>query len=163
MSDPSQRESAVIADGWLKAHVEKLDTLAVKPVRACSVALMVASVALTACGGTSESPSATKPNIGSPNSIAVTPPATLSASERATFRAGEVVAAQSGCLACHLIGRNGNDGPGPPLTHEGSRRSATAIASVLRHPKSPMPSFAELAHQSPGKFKELVDFISMLR
>jgi cytochrome c2 len=26
------------------------------------------------------------------------------------------VVAQAGCLACHKIGENGNDGPGPPLT-----------------------------------------------
>ena len=26
---------------------------------------------------------------------------------------GKLVAAQSGCLACHKIGENGNDGPGP--------------------------------------------------
>ena len=29
--------------------------------------------------------------------------------------------AQSGCLACHVIGDNGNNGPGPPLTHIGSK------------------------------------------
>jgi ubiquinol-cytochrome c reductase cytochrome b subunit/menaquinol-cytochrome c reductase cytochrome b/c subunit len=74
-----------------------------------------------------------------------------------------VVAAQSGCLACHLIGGNGNNGPGPPLTREGLRRNAPAIASVLRHPKAPMPSFTGLAHEAPEKFKEFVDFISMLR
>jgi hypothetical protein len=38
-----------------------------------------------------------------------------------------------------------------------------AIASLLRHPKAPMPSFAALANESPEKFRELVDFISMLR
>jgi menaquinol-cytochrome c reductase cytochrome b/c subunit len=118
---------------------------------------------LTACGGSHASRSATKPDIGSPNVIALTPPAKLSARDRATFRAGEVVAAQTGCLACHVIARQGNNGPGPPLTHEGSRRSTVAIASVLRHPKAPMPSFTGLAHQSPMKFKQLVDFISMLR
>jgi hypothetical protein len=55
----------------------------VKTISACSVAPLVASVALTARGG-GASPSATKPNIGSPNIIALTPPATLSASE--TFK-----------------------------------------------------------------------------
>ena len=28
---------------------------------------------------------------------------------------------QSGCLACHKIGENGNDGPGPTLTEIGAR------------------------------------------
>lgn len=131
----------------------------VKTVAGCSVVLVI--VVLAACGG-SASPS-TKPDIGSPNVIALRPPATLSARERAAFRAGEVVVGQAGCVACHLIGQNGNNGPGPPLTHEGARRSAAAIASVLRHPKAPMPSFTGLAHEYPEKFKELVVFISMLR
>ena len=34
--------------------------------------------------------------------------------------AGEIVVGESGCLACHMIGDNGNNGPGPPLTHIGS-------------------------------------------
>jgi menaquinol-cytochrome c reductase cytochrome b/c subunit len=28
------------------------------------------------------------------------------------YEKGKLVAAQSGCLACHKIGENGNDGPG---------------------------------------------------
>ena len=35
------------------------------------------------------------------------------------YEAGKLVAAQSGCLACHKIGENGNDGPGPELTDIG--------------------------------------------
>ena len=31
------------------------------------------------------------------------------------------VAAQSGCLACHKFGENGNDGPGPELTEIGAK------------------------------------------
>ena len=31
----------------------------------------------------------------------------------AEYNAGKQVVAQSGCLACHKIGENGNDGPGP--------------------------------------------------
>ena len=31
---------------------------------------------------------------------------------RAQYEAGKQVAAQSGCLACHKFGENGNDGPG---------------------------------------------------
>src|SRR5918998_4670191 len=38
----------------------------------------------------------------------------------AEYEAGKLVAAQSGCLACHKIGENGNDGPGPELTDIGS-------------------------------------------
>src|SRR3712207_2713858 len=31
------------------------------------------------------------------------------------YEAGKLVTAQSGCLACHKIAENGNDGPGPQL------------------------------------------------
>ena len=51
---------------------------------------------------------------GSPNSIDMVVPANL--------EKGKLVAAQSGCLACHKIGENGNDGPGPHLTRH--RRQA---------------------------------------
>ena len=39
----------------------------------------------------------------------------------AKYEKGKQVVAQSGCLACHKIGENGNSGPGPPLTEIGSR------------------------------------------
>src|SRR3954465_15176734 len=42
---------------------------------------------------------------GSPNSIDMR--------GGAKYEKGKRVAAQSGCLACHKIGENGNDGPGP--------------------------------------------------
>ena len=50
---------------------------------------------------------------GSPNSVDLAPPASLTAAQKASFRAGEDVVGQSGCLACHVIGDNGNNGPGP--------------------------------------------------
>ena len=61
---------------------------------------------------------------------------------------------QSGCLACHVIGDNGNNGPGPPLTHIGAIRRPQAIASTLRNPTAPMPSFAGLAKNNPGEVPE---------
>jgi menaquinol-cytochrome c reductase cytochrome b/c subunit len=102
-------------------------------------------------------------NTGSPNQVSLSPPSGLSASERTTFLAGEIVAGESGCLGCHTIGDNGNNGPGPPLTHIGSKRLPGAIAATLRNPTAPMPSFAGLAQTSPKKFKELVSFLSMLQ
>jgi menaquinol-cytochrome c reductase cytochrome b/c subunit len=101
-------------------------------------------------------------NTGSPNSVDMKPPANLSAAQKATFRAGEVVVGQSGCLACHIIGENGNNGPGPPLTTIGSTLAPAAIASTLRNPTAPMPSFADLAQQSPQKFQNLVNFLAEL-
>ena len=102
-------------------------------------------------------------NTGSPNSVSLPAPSGLTASQRATFAAGEIVVGESGCEACHEIGENGNNGPGPPLTHIGSKRSAGAIASTLKNPTAPMPSFAGLAKTSPKKFAELVSFLSMLQ
>jgi quinol---cytochrome c reductase cytochrome c subunit, bacillus type len=102
-------------------------------------------------------------NTGSPNSVDLPPPASLSASAKTTFRAGENVVGESGCLACHVLGKNGNNGPGPPLTHIGSLLRPDAIASTLRNPTAPMPSFAGLANNSPKKFQNLVTFLSELQ
>jgi ubiquinol-cytochrome c reductase cytochrome b subunit/menaquinol-cytochrome c reductase cytochrome b/c subunit len=100
---------------------------------------------------------------GSPNSVDLQPPAGLTSAQKATFRAGEVVVGESGCLACHVIGTNGNNGPGPVLTHVGSTLPVQAIASTLRNPTPPMPSFRNLAQQSPQKFQQLVGFLSELQ
>jgi menaquinol-cytochrome c reductase cytochrome b/c subunit len=102
-------------------------------------------------------------NTGSPNSVALAAPAGLSAQEKTTFTAGEVVVGESGCLACHTIGDNGNNGPGPSLTHVGGHLRPGGIASTLRNPTAPMPSFRNLATGSPKKFQDLVNFLSMLQ
>jgi menaquinol-cytochrome c reductase cytochrome b/c subunit len=102
-------------------------------------------------------------NTASPNSVDLAPPSSLTASEAATFRAGELVVGQSGCLACHVIGENGNNGPGPPLTKIGTIERPAAIASTLRNPTAPMPSFKGLGQQYPQKFSNLVSFLSELQ
>jgi menaquinol-cytochrome c reductase cytochrome b/c subunit len=101
-------------------------------------------------------------NTGSPNQVDMTPPSGLSTVQTAEFKAGEVVVGESGCLGCHVIGDNGNNGPGPPLTHIAKLLSAGAIASTLRNPTAPMPSFSGLATSSPKQFKNLVAFLSLL-
>ena len=73
------------------------------------------------------------------------------------------MAAQSGCLACHKIGENGNDGPGPELTDIGGRLPKEAIARTLQNPTSPMPSYAALERDEPRQFNALVEFLSELR
>jgi menaquinol-cytochrome c reductase cytochrome b/c subunit len=100
---------------------------------------------------------------GSPNSVDMKPPSTLTSGQAATFRAGALVVGQSGCLACHVIGENGNNGPGPPLTNIGSKLAPAAIASTLRNPTAPMPSFKSLGQQSPQKFQNLVNFLAELK
>jgi ubiquinol-cytochrome c reductase cytochrome b subunit/menaquinol-cytochrome c reductase cytochrome b/c subunit len=79
------------------------------------------------------------------------------------YEKGRAVAASSGCLGCHKIGENGNNGPGPPLTKVGARLPRQAIARTLINPTPPMPSFQKLRQQNPREFSELVDFLSSLR
>src|SRR5579863_8940905 len=101
-------------------------------------------------------------NTGSPNSVDMKPPSSLTASEKQVFEAGAAVVGQSGCLACHQLGSNGNNGPGPILTHIGSLLEPEAIASTLINPTPPMPSFRGLEQNSPQKFNALVGFLSEL-
>ncbi len=100
---------------------------------------------------------------GSPNAVSLKPPANLTSQQAAVFNAGEIVVGESGCLACHVIGSNGNNGPGPPLTNIGAKLPPAAIASTLRNPTAPMPSFRGLAQNSPREFQNLVGFLSMLQ
>jgi mono/diheme cytochrome c family protein len=80
--------------------------------------------------------------------------------ERREFAAGATTLAQSGCLACHRIGAEGNHGPGQNLTHVGARLSSRQIEHALLSPRAPMPSFKNL----PGKKLHLiVRFLSLLR
>jgi ubiquinol-cytochrome c reductase cytochrome b subunit/menaquinol-cytochrome c reductase cytochrome b/c subunit len=99
-------------------------------------------------------------NTGSPNTVDMKPPANLTAAQLAVFERGKLVVGQSGCLACHVIGNNGNNGPGPNLTHVGALVPSAAIASTLINPTPPMPSFKNLPKQ---KFSDLVGFLSELQ
>ena len=89
---------------------------------------------------------------GSPNSIDMEVPANL--------EKGKLVAAQSGCLACHKIGENGNDGPGPHLSDIGDKLEKGGIRRTLENPTAPMPSFANLP---ADKKTALVDFLASLK
>ncbi|HEV3228978.1 MAG TPA: c-type cytochrome [Solirubrobacteraceae bacterium] len=102
-------------------------------------------------------------NVGAPTAIDLATPANVTSmgpAAVAQFNAGRLVAAQSGCLACHKIGDNGNDGPGPPLANIGARLPAQAIARTLVNPTAPMPSFKNLP---PQKFNAVVDFLAHLK
>jgi ubiquinol-cytochrome c reductase cytochrome b subunit/menaquinol-cytochrome c reductase cytochrome b/c subunit len=81
----------------------------------------------------------------------------------AEYEKGKQVVAQSGCLACHKIGENGNGGPGPDLSQIGTRLPAQAIARTLVNPTAPMPSFSGLQKNSPDKFKARVAYVSQLK
>ena len=99
-------------------------------------------------------------NTGSPNTVDMKPPANLSAAQKDTFTQGELIVGQTGCLACHTLGGNGNDGPGPNLTHVASKVPQQQLAATLINPTPPMPSFAGLPK---NKFNTLVAFLSELQ
>jgi menaquinol-cytochrome c reductase cytochrome b/c subunit len=102
-------------------------------------------------------------NAGSPTAIEMTTPAAVvrqGGTQLAEYEAGKKVVAQSGCLACHKIGENGNAGPGPNLSNIASRLPRQAIARTLVNPTAPMPSFKNLP---PKKFAAIVNFLSQLK
>jgi menaquinol-cytochrome c reductase cytochrome b/c subunit len=88
---------------------------------------------------------------GSPGEIDMTVPK--------QYQQGKEVVAQSGCLACHKLGDNGNNGPGPELTHIGSRIPQAAILRSLQIGPGIMPSFNGLP---PEKQKAVAEFLAYL-
>jgi menaquinol-cytochrome c reductase cytochrome b/c subunit len=88
------------------------------------------------------------------------PPSTIDLKVPARYDAGKEVVAQSGCLACHKIGDNGNGTLGPNLTQVGARIPREAILRSLRAGPSIMPSFENLGDK---KLNEVADFLSYLK
>jgi ubiquinol-cytochrome c reductase cytochrome b subunit/menaquinol-cytochrome c reductase cytochrome b/c subunit len=111
---------------------------------------------LTYLGASAGAPTAI--DMATPDSVKAQGPKVV-----AQFEAGKQVVAQSGCLACHKIGDNGNDGPGPELTEIAARVPGQAIARTLVNPTAPMPSFAALKQNDPQKFQNMVAFLSQLK
>jgi len=87
------------------------------------------------------------------------PPSEVDLETSAALEPGKQVVAQSGCLACHKLGENGNDGPGPELTHIGARIPRNAIARSLEVGPGIMPSYSELP---PQKSQQLTAFLASL-
>ena len=77
----------------------------------------------------------------------------------AELEPGKEVVAQEGCLACHKLGENGNDGPGPELTEIGARIPRNAIIRSLEVGPGIMPSYSGL---SPQKSEALTAFLASL-
>ncbi len=111
---------------------------------------------------------------GSPTEIdleALNLPPGISAAEHEDLEKGAQVAAQSGCLACHKFGENGNDGPGPVLTEIGAKLPSAGIRRTLINPSGVMPVFApcgspgasESSCMPPEKFTSLVQFLASLQ
>ncbi|MGO9319558.1 MAG: c-type cytochrome [Solirubrobacteraceae bacterium] len=102
-------------------------------------------------------------NAGSPTAIEMTTPTAVKQAGGkllAEYEEGAKVVAQSGCLACHKLGDNGNSGPGPDLTQIASRIPRDGIARTLVDPTAPMPSFKNLPAK---KFEAIVNFLSQLK
>jgi menaquinol-cytochrome c reductase cytochrome b/c subunit len=87
------------------------------------------------------------------------PPSQVDLKTTAALEPGKEVVAQSGCLACHKLGDNGNNGPGPELTQIGARLPRNAIARSLEVGPSIMPSYASLP---PQKFQALTAYLASL-
>jgi len=75
------------------------------------------------------------------------------------YEAGKQVVADAGCLACHKLGENGNNGPGPELTHIGQTVPRAAILRSVEIGVGIMPSFRELPQK---ELEELADFLASL-
>jgi len=113
-----------------------------RPIATTAGALTIAAIAyLTYLGATAASPTEID--------LEVAP----------RYEAGKEVVAGAGCLACHKLGENGNDGPGVELTHIGSQVPRAAILRSVEIGPGIMPSFRDLP---PKKLNELADFLSSL-
>jgi len=102
-------------------------------------------------------------NAGPPTSLSIAPPAAVKQAGQAAlteFYAGRAAASNAACGSCHTIGSDGNPGPGPNLTHIGSRLPLLGIERTLVNPTAPMPSFKNL---SPKQFTAISTFLADLK
>ncbi len=125
-----------------------------RPIAMATLLFVVVAMAiLTFRGAVSGAP--TEDTIAAP--VAVKAAGTAALSE---FYAGRAAVADDGCEACHTIGSDGNPGPGPNLTHIGSRIPYQAIERTLVNPTAPMPSFKYLQAR---QFTAIATFLSDLK
>ena len=75
------------------------------------------------------------------------------------YEQGKLIVAQSGCLACHKIGENGNDGPGPELTHIAEKIPRAAIIRSLNVGPGIMPAYDGLSEE---QVNQAADFLASL-
>ncbi|HUB75586.1 MAG TPA: cytochrome B [Solirubrobacteraceae bacterium] len=100
---------------------------------------------------------------GAPTEQTIAAPAAIKAQGHAAlaeFYAGRAAVVDAGCESCHTIGTDGNPGPGPNLTHIGSRIPFQGIERTLVNPTAPMPSFKDLP---PKQFTAIATFLSDLK
>ena len=88
------------------------------------------------------------------------PPSEIDMKVPPQYEPGKEVVAQTGCLACHRLGDNGNSGPGPELTNIGARIPRNAILRSLVAGPGIMPSFEGLGKR---KLNAVADFLASLQ
>ncbi|MGD0197617.1 MAG: cytochrome B [Solirubrobacteraceae bacterium] len=125
-----------------------------RPIAMATLVFVIVAMAfLTLQGAKAGAP--TQQTIAAPTAIQAEGGAALS-----EFYAGRSAVADVGCEACHTIGTDGNPGPGPNLTHIGSRIPLQGIERTLVNPTAPMPSFKDLP---PKEFTAIATFLSDLK
>jgi menaquinol-cytochrome c reductase cytochrome b/c subunit len=75
------------------------------------------------------------------------------------YEPGKELVAQSGCLACHKLGENGNNGPGVELTNIGARIPRAAIIRSIQVGPGGMPEFRDF---TPQQLDQIGDFLASL-
>ncbi len=97
------------------------------------------------------------------------PPSKIDMVVAPQYEAGKELVAQSGCLACHTIGDNGNGTLGPELTQIGARIPRNAILRSLEAGPGIMPSFSSCAPGSnvgclsQKQLNQTADFLASLK
>lgn len=87
------------------------------------------------------------------------PPSQVDLATSPQYESGQKVVANSGCLACHRLGENGNGGPGPELTEIGARLPREAIARSLQIGPGIMPAYTGL---DPEQLNDLTAYLASL-
>jgi menaquinol-cytochrome c reductase cytochrome b/c subunit len=125
-----------------------------RPIAMATLLFAVVAMAyLTFLGANAGAP--TEDTIAAPVAVKSAGPAAL-----AEFYAGRAAVADNGCEGCHTIGTDGNPGPGPNLTHIGSRIPLLGIERTLVNPTAPMPSYKYL---KATQFTAIATFLSDLK
>jgi mono/diheme cytochrome c family protein len=144
---------ATAAGATVDATVESNFVLTTAAIPCCEQPAQITWLA--AAGQPVKTISPTRPDV-----IPVAPPAHLRPAARAQFTAGREVFASAGCLACHQLAGNGNNGPGGDLTRIGAKMTNAQLARALTSPRVPMPPFRSLPKR---EFANLLKFLSELK
>jgi menaquinol-cytochrome c reductase cytochrome b/c subunit len=88
------------------------------------------------------------------------PPTEIDMKVAPQYEPGKELVAQTGCLACHTIGDNGNGTLGPELTEVGARLPRNAILRSLEAGPGIMPAFDDFSQK---QLNQIADFLASLK